>query len=55
MTKRKKPLGRSAVRGNAPSPYTKRRKVPYQYLWEQRLAGGNLREPANQSLSNKYR
>ena len=51
MAKRIKSGGRSASRGNAPSPYTKRRKVPYPYPWERRLSGGNLQEPANQSFT----
>ena len=49
----KKP--RSARRGNKPAPYTKYGKVPYQYVGEARLANGDLRDKANQSLTNKYR
>ena len=55
MTKRHKSGGRSASRGNAPSPYTRRRKTPYPYPWQKRLASGELQTPANQSLNNKYR
>ncbi len=55
MAKRRKSPGRCAQRGNAPSPYLKLRKVPHHYPWEQRLADGNLKQAANQSLTNKYR
>lgn len=55
MTKRIKPKGHSARNGNVPSSYTLKGKQPYPYPWEQRLASGELKKAANQSLTNKYR
>ncbi len=55
MAKRRKPTGHSARNGNAPSPYLKYGKMPYRYSWEQRVSDGNLKQAANQSLTNKYR
>lgn len=46
--------GHSARNGNSPSPYTKQHKKPYQYNNEARLANGELRVKANDSLDNKY-
>lgn len=47
--------GKSANHGNNPSPYGKYDKKPYPYPGETRLASGELKDPANQHPSNKYR
>ena len=46
--------GHSAKRGNIPAPYTKYEKKPYSYSGEVRLANGDLKTKANQSIKNKY-
>jgi hypothetical protein len=38
-----------------PAPYTKYDKHPYSYPGQRRLASGELAEPKNQHVSNKYR
>ncbi len=45
---------RTARHGGSPAPYTRYRKVPWAYRWETRLANGDLKVKANQSLRNKY-
>ena len=52
--KRVKSRGRSARRGNRPSPYTKYDKKPYSYTGESRLANGDLKNKMNDKLNNKY-
>lgn len=46
--------GHSARHGNQPAPYTKYGKKPYCYVGESRLANGDLRVKANDSLRNQY-
>lgn len=46
--------GKSARHGNKAAPYTKYKKKPFDY-GEGRLNSGNLRQTANDRLSNKYR
>lgn len=38
MAKNEKKHGRSARRGNAPSPYTKYQKKPYIYPWAKKAS-----------------
>lgn len=52
--KRQKPIGRSARRGTATSPYEKYNKRPYTYEGQNRLANGQLKVKANDKLGNKY-
>lgn len=52
--KRQKLPGKSARRGNQPAPYTKYEKKPFEYTGESRLANGDLKNKANDSLKNKY-
>lgn len=47
--KNAKKTGRSAKRGNAPAPYTKYHKRPYQYLFKRKFYGHN------ENTENKYK
>lgn len=49
MKRNKQNAPRSGV-----SPYAKYQKQPYRYSWQSRLAGGDLKDKANDRLQNKY-
>jgi hypothetical protein len=46
--------GHSTRNGNSPSPYQKYDKKPYGYSGEVRLANGDLKVKANDTLKNRY-